>query len=152
MIRIMLAAALAVTTAAYADLVVSDEYVCNELKAGAACSGAHGEGTCQQTTCGRNDYSGGIPPKRKSVPCLKCLPASAKDAGAAAVKVEPPADHGARPAPASGTAEKAPPPPTPTAEHGAKAPAATTTTAPAAKGPVKPPATPDAGVKTTGAP
>lgn len=85
--RLVLLFSLASATVARADLVISQESVCRDLKPGAACRGDFGEGVCTSSTCTRNDYSEGVPPKLKVVECLKCLPKAAPpDAGSAPVK------------------------------------------------------------------
>lgn len=81
--RLVLLAALLVSPVVVADLVISEEDVCRGLKPGAACRASLSEGVCTQSTCTRNDYSEGVPPKQKVVECLKCVPRSATpDAGA----------------------------------------------------------------------
>lgn len=89
--RLLLAAALALAPAVLADLVVPQESACRELKAGAACRGEFGEGVCTASTCTRNDYSEGVPPKQKVVDCLKCLPRPERpDGGTPAPKPKKP--------------------------------------------------------------
>jgi hypothetical protein len=81
--RLVLAVVLCAASAAFSDVIIRDESSCRDKKAGDACRGDLGEGTCRPAKCGRNDYSQGIPPKRKSVDCLKCLALEPADAGAA---------------------------------------------------------------------
>jgi hypothetical protein len=57
--------------ASRADVAPPD--LCDDL--GASCTTATGEaGRCQQTTCTRNDYSEGTPPRQVEYECNRCLP------------------------------------------------------------------------------
>lgn len=78
--RLLFVAALAVSSAALADLVTSTEAECREKKAQDPCRASLGAGVCTPSKCSRNDYSDGVPPKQKLVDCLKCLEPAA-DAG-----------------------------------------------------------------------
>jgi len=76
------ALALAVAAPAWADVIRPAEAECKEKKKGDACRAGDGAGVCEESTCSRKDYSGGVPPKTKAVPCLKCVAkAGAPDAG-----------------------------------------------------------------------
>lgn len=79
----LLALALVVAAPAWADLIRPAEAECREKQQGAACRAGDGAGVCEASTCSRKDYSGGVPPKTKSVPCLKCVAKGAADAGPA---------------------------------------------------------------------
>ncbi len=73
-------------SAAFADVPPADSTGCREKKVSDACKRDDGsDGSCLASTCSRNDYSGGIPPKSVQFECLKC---------------------GAAPAPAPAPAEK----------------------------------------------
>jgi len=68
--RLALAGVLSLTIAAlHADVIDPREDACRGRRAGDTCGGG---GRCVQSTCGRNDYSGGVPPKSISVSCLLC--------------------------------------------------------------------------------
>jgi hypothetical protein len=65
-----LAAVLSLAVAAlHADVIDPREDACRGRRAGDTCGGG---GRCVQSTCGRNDYSGGVPPKSIRVSCLLC--------------------------------------------------------------------------------
>ncbi|MBL8937190.1 MAG: hypothetical protein JNM69_21705 [Archangium sp.] len=83
--RLLLAASLALSSVAFADLVSDTESECRDKKAGDACRASLSAGVCTASKCSRNDYSEGIPPKQKLVDCLKCLEA-ATDAGVSTKK------------------------------------------------------------------
>lgn len=55
-----------------ADLISDEEAQCGSNKVGEACTVAGEAGTCQKSTCSRNDYSEGVPPKTKQVECMVC--------------------------------------------------------------------------------
>jgi hypothetical protein len=63
---------LVLALAASADVIDPREGACRDRKAGASCTIGGARGTCVERTCGRNDYSGGVPPKSRSVPCVVC--------------------------------------------------------------------------------
>lgn len=75
-------AGLLVTRAASADVIISNEADCIGKDAGAPCGSWNfdGVGACSPSKCSRRDYSSGVPPKRKEVDCLRCLPRP-KDGG-----------------------------------------------------------------------
>ncbi len=79
-----------------ADVISSEEGSCRGKTEGAACSVDGKDGSCVTSTCYRNDYSQGTPPKSKSVECLKCDP-----------KATPPAPQ--EPEPEDSKAEAPPP-------------------------------------------
>lgn len=62
---------------AMADLISDEEGECRAKKEGDACEAGGEAGTCQKSTCSRNDYSEGVPPKTKQVECLICTPGAA---------------------------------------------------------------------------
>jgi hypothetical protein len=77
--RLLLAAAL-LASAAWADIPPIDSQGCRDAKAGAKCqTDAKKAGTCVKSTCSRNDYSEGPPPKSVAYECLVC--AASPDAG-----------------------------------------------------------------------
>jgi hypothetical protein len=106
---------LAVTTPAYADIIVapSDVSACRDKAAGAVCELRTGDGVCQPSTCSRRDYAKGPPGELVEEKCLRCAAVTATT-----------------PAPA------APPPPAPTAPAVVAPPAApaAATPPPTAKG------------------
>jgi len=57
---------------AMADIISDEEANCRSQEVGAACTVAGEAGTCQKSTCSRNDYSEGVPPKTKQVECMVC--------------------------------------------------------------------------------
>ncbi len=59
---------------ATADLISDEEGQCRSKKEGDACEAGGESGTCQKSTCSRNDYSEGVPPKTKQVECMVCKP------------------------------------------------------------------------------
>jgi hypothetical protein len=61
---------------ARADLISDEEAQCQQATEGAACELAGKPGVCAKSTCSRNDYSDGPPPKQKSVDCMVCTPKS----------------------------------------------------------------------------
>lgn len=63
---------------AFADIPPSDTSGCSGKTEGAACEkDDRSAGVCVKSTCGRNDYSNGPPPRRVSYECLKCGTATA---------------------------------------------------------------------------
>jgi len=63
---------------AYADIPPSDTSGCSGKTENAACEkDDKSAGVCVKSTCGRNDYSNGPPPKRVSYECLMCATAPA---------------------------------------------------------------------------
>lgn len=74
---IVAATASLVTTVAWADVIDPTEDACGGKQAGDACDLEGGKGVCRAQTCGRLDYSDGVPPKTKNYECLRC-----EDAGA----------------------------------------------------------------------
>ncbi|MGH1346920.1 MAG: hypothetical protein ACRBN8_35455 [Nannocystales bacterium] len=68
-----------VPNVAMADVISDEEAQCRSQKAGDACSIGGEAGTCQQSTCSRNDYSEGVPPKTKQVDCMVCKAGAAPE-------------------------------------------------------------------------
>lgn len=64
--------------AASADVISPEEDSCRGKKAGTSCSIDGKAGSCQESTCGRLDYSQGTPPRSVSEPCQVCVPGPAK--------------------------------------------------------------------------
>jgi len=87
-------------TTAFADVISDEEAECRSKKAGDACTVRGEAGTCATSSCARNDYSEGVPPKTKQVECLICEP------GKPAEKVE--AEEEAPEATKEATKEEAP--------------------------------------------
>ena len=81
-----LAAALSLLAClAWADIPPKDSQGCRTAKVGAKCkTDDQKPGSCVKSTCSRNDYSEGPPPKIVTVECLVC--AAPADAGAGAKK------------------------------------------------------------------
>ena len=75
-------------TVASADVISDEESQCRSKNEGDACSIGDEAGSCVTSTCARNDYSEGVPPKTKSVECLICKVGEAPKP----VEVEPPAE------------------------------------------------------------
>ena len=63
---------------ASADVISPEEDSCRDQKAGASCRIDGKAGTCQESTCGRLDYSQGTPPRGVEEPCQVCVPGPAK--------------------------------------------------------------------------
>jgi MYXO-CTERM domain-containing protein len=73
----LLVSTLLLATPARADEAPPPSYfVCSDKKAGDACDGDDGPGTCVAETCSRLDYSQGTPPKSVTYDCLKCRKAA----------------------------------------------------------------------------
>lgn len=70
--RFLLLVAL-LSTPALADVISEEVAACRNLAAGAACTAPEGPGTCVEVSVMRPDYSGGVPPKYKSVKMLSCV-------------------------------------------------------------------------------
>ena len=65
-------------SAAWADIPSPDSSGCRGKTAGATCKRDDGsDATCVASTCSRNDYSNGPPPKSVQYECLECLPGPA---------------------------------------------------------------------------
>jgi hypothetical protein len=64
------------SAAARADVISNEEGACQGKAAGDACDLDGKAGRCATSTCSRNDYSDGPPPKQKQVECLLCDPAA----------------------------------------------------------------------------
>jgi hypothetical protein len=62
---------------ARADIISDNQAVCRDKAAGDACEVDGKAGKCAKSTCSRNDYSGGTPPKQVSSECLICEPETA---------------------------------------------------------------------------
>lgn len=73
--RILVASVLflGLASEARADLISDEEAQCQQAAEGAACDLGGKPGVCAKSTCHRNDYSDGPPPKSKSVDCLVCM-------------------------------------------------------------------------------
>lgn len=94
------------STAAWADIPPSDTRDCGSKTAGAACTRDDGSaGVCRAETCSKNDYSEGVPPKRKNYPCLRCGFGDAPPTAPAA-PAEPPTAAPAAPPTGGPAAEK----------------------------------------------
>lgn len=72
-----------VPTVALADVISDEEAQCRSKKEGDACEIGSEKGTCTKSTCGRNDYSEGVPPKMKQVECMICEVGKAPEPAAA---------------------------------------------------------------------
>lgn len=58
----------------FADIPPSDTAGCASAEEGTACKTDQGvPGSCVTSTCSRNDYSEGPPPKVKTYECKKCV-------------------------------------------------------------------------------
>lgn len=70
------------SSTASADLIDPSEDACAGKKQGQACDadGVGGEGHCAASTCSRNDYSEGTPPKSVDYDCVVCKPGAAPEA------------------------------------------------------------------------
>ena len=78
--RTAAAALTLIACAAWADIPPPNSSSCRDAKPGAKCKSDEGKaGTCAKSTCSRNDYSEGPPPKSVSYECLVC--ATAADGG-----------------------------------------------------------------------
>ncbi len=68
---------------ALADVISDEEGQCRSKNEGDACEIGGAEGACAKSTCARNDYSEGVPPKVKQVECMICevgkAPAAAEE-------------------------------------------------------------------------
>ncbi len=66
-----------------ADVISDEEAQCRTKNAGDPCEIGSEKGTCAKSTCARNDYSEGVPPKMKQVECMICevgeAPAAAEE-------------------------------------------------------------------------
>lgn len=91
--RLLFVALFSLSSVAVADVILDIESGCRDKKAGDACRARLSAGVCTASKCSRNDYSEGIPPKQKSVDCLKCLEATT-DAG---VTKQPKKKYGSAP-------------------------------------------------------
>ncbi|MBV1856893.1 MAG: hypothetical protein KUG77_00680 [Nannocystaceae bacterium] len=90
---------------AMADIISDEEAQCRSQEVGAACTVGEDVGTCQKSTCSRNDYGEGVPPKTKQVDCMVCKPGAAVVEPVADEKDSPAEDTKA--ATAKGEADKA---------------------------------------------
>jgi hypothetical protein len=76
---------------ALADVPPADSQGCQSKSVGDSCKRDDGSaGTCVTSTCSRNDYSGGMPPKRAQYECVKCGAATATPAPAPTPEPAPP--------------------------------------------------------------
>jgi hypothetical protein len=95
----VLCCVLCLAATARADIPPPNSADCATKAVGDRCKKDDGTmGTCESSTCSRNDYSQGIPPKSVSYECKKC------GDGAAPVAVAPVADAGVAPGKKSGCA------------------------------------------------
>lgn len=68
--------------AAWGDIPPRDTSGCRDKKNGAVCKRDDGKaGVCATSTCSRNDYSNGPPPKSVQYECLVCAAAEPKPSG-----------------------------------------------------------------------
>ncbi|HYH99585.1 hypothetical protein [Hyalangium sp.] len=75
--RLLLPAALLLSSAAWADLPPPDASGCSGKQANASCeTDDQKAGACQQSKCWRNDYSKGPPPTAVEYDCLTCVASS----------------------------------------------------------------------------
>ncbi len=91
---------------ALADMISDNQAECLSKAEGDACQLDDKAGKCVKSTCSRNDYSGGTPPKRVDTECLLCTPGSADAPVAEPVpaRIEPPAKAETKSGCASGDA------------------------------------------------
>jgi hypothetical protein len=76
-------------TVAFADVPPANSTGCSNKKAGEACQTDEKKaGGCKASTCSRNDYSQGVPPKSVDYECLVC-DVAAKPAACTAAPVGP---------------------------------------------------------------
>lgn len=74
--RALVVGVVLLASAAWADIPPRDTSGCRDKKNGAACKRDDGKpGVCATSTCSRNDYSNGPPPKSVQYECLVCAPA-----------------------------------------------------------------------------
>ncbi|MCR9164259.1 MAG: MYXO-CTERM sorting domain-containing protein [Nannocystaceae bacterium] len=59
-------------TVVLADVISDEEGQCRSKKEGDVCEIGDEKGVCAKSSCARNDYSEGVPPKTKQVECLIC--------------------------------------------------------------------------------
>lgn len=59
---------------ALADVISMEQAVCRDAKENDACDLGDKKGFCVKSTCSKNDYGDGAPPKAVSVDCLVCDP------------------------------------------------------------------------------
>ena len=71
-----------------ADIISNEEAECRSKEAGDACTVGGEAGTCAKSTCARNDYSEGVPPKTKQVECMICQPGKAPEPPPTEAKAE----------------------------------------------------------------
>lgn len=72
-VRAFLVGVLIVAAPAFADVISEEVAACRNKAAGAACTAPEGPGTCVEVSVMRPDYSGGVPPKYRSVKMLSCV-------------------------------------------------------------------------------
>jgi len=63
---------LAMPRLASADIISDDQAACDGKKAGDACTLRGDAAVCVAKTCGKLDYSNGVPPESIQVPCTVC--------------------------------------------------------------------------------
>jgi len=66
-----------IPSVAFGDIIADEEAGCRSKNEGDPCTVRDEPGTCAKSTCTRNDYSDGVPPKTKQVDCLVCKPKDA---------------------------------------------------------------------------
>ncbi len=82
---------------AFADVISMEQAVCRNAKENDACDLGEQKGICVKSTCSKNDYSEGAPPKVVSVDCLVCDPeAKAPEPEETKVEAEAEADAKAK--------------------------------------------------------
>ncbi len=77
-----------------ADIISDEEANCRSQEVGEACTIGGEAGTCQKSTCARNDYSEGVPPKTKQVECMVCKAGAAAPEPVAEEKEAPETEDG----------------------------------------------------------
>jgi hypothetical protein len=60
-------------TPVLADVISDEEAVCRDKSEGSLCRALGKAGRCTKSTCSRNDYSDGVPPKTVQSECVVCL-------------------------------------------------------------------------------
>ncbi|MCZ7687317.1 MAG: hypothetical protein M5U28_54700 [Sandaracinaceae bacterium] len=83
---VALALSCALPAVASADVPPPGLEECSGRSAGDPCTVGGMDGACEDTTCGRLDYSDGVPPRSVSYPCVLCR--------AGATPTTPPASSG----------------------------------------------------------
>lgn len=90
---LVVATAWATPQIAHADLIPIEKSACGGKDVGQACDLSGTAGVCAKSTCTKNDYSDGVPPKSVSYDCVVCdVSGKADDAALANAKPEAEAD------------------------------------------------------------